>query len=301
MQRIVRHPSTLTWTLAFAACLSATACGDDSGGSGGSDGSGGDATGATDVSSTTTGSASSSAGTTTSDGGAGGGTPTTDVGSGGGGSGEGGAGEGGEAPVVCTQAREDALGVIDTVSEGEVLVLEEGEDGATLYIDASAGGLANQGSNPWIYIDLDARARVDVSDIDADTDPSWDLALKRPILRVNGDDGGPAGSGESAFLAADFDAVTAADVDGADFNEEHWFDQDCNLITDPTGAISTSFDGWYLYEDMVLSPAPGTWLVRGGGGDEIFKLAILDYYANPDGSHGQTGGRYGLRVARLVP
>jgi len=72
-------------------------------------------------------------------------------------------------------------------------------------------------------------------------------------------------------------------------------------VTDPTGAIATSFDGWYLYEDMVVTPAPGTWLVRSGTGDEVFKIAIEDYYANDDGTSGQAGGRYLLRVAPLSP
>jgi hypothetical protein len=40
----------------------------------------------------------------------------------------------------------------------------------------------------------------------------------------------------------------------------------------------------------------GTYVVRGGDG-ALYKLAILDYYANPDGSHGTRAGRYRVRVA----
>lgn len=54
-------------------------------------------------------------------------------------------------------------------------------------------------------------------------------------------------------------------------------------------------------KNMKVTPAPGTWLVRGGDGESVFKLQILSYYSNPDGSAGMAGGRYLVRVATLVP
>ncbi len=48
-----------------------------------------------------------------------------------------------------------------------------------------------------------------------------------------------------------------------------------------------------------LTPAAGTWLVRGGTG-KLYKLAIQTYYANPDGTVGTGGGgTYALKIAAL--
>src|SRR5690606_18808524 len=133
----------------------------------------------TSASGTTTGTTATSGSGSTSTAG-----PTTDASSSsssGGDGGGGGGGDGGSEPVVCTQARTDALGAIGEVSEGEVLVLEEGDGEATIWVDATAGGLPEQANNPWIYVDFTTLSRVDVDDVQADSDTTWDLALKRPV------------------------------------------------------------------------------------------------------------------------
>ncbi len=207
---------------------------------------------------------------------------------------------GGGGGPTCTQAREDALGPIDAVSVGVVNVLDDEGGVATLFIDASAGGIAEQQNNPWIYVDLATATRVDVTDLTADGDVAWDLGIKRPILRSNSGDGGYAGSGGAVRLDKEFDAVTSADA-GATFETEVWFDADCTLLTDQTGAIATAFDGWYDYENAVVTPGAGTWLVRSGDGTSVHKVEILDYYSNPDGTSGMAGGRYRIRVADVTP
>lgn len=276
---------TLRGAVACVVVAALGGCGDDEGGAGGAGGGG---EGGASTAPATTG-ATTDAVTTTS-GGEGGGD--------GGAAGEGG---GGGALPACDDARALALGPVDAVSEGAVAILDEADGAVTLFVDASAGGMQQQANNPWIYVDLGEHVRVEVTDEEADADTGWDLALKRPILRVNGGDGGLAGDGRTALLAAAFDDVGTGDVAGATWRDERWFDASCELRTDPTGAIATSFDGWYLYEDMTVTPAPGTWLVTSGDGARVFKLAILDYYANPDGSHGEAGGRYLLRVAEVTP
>lgn len=257
-------------------------CGDDEGSGGGSTTStttGSSTTGQT-TSGVTTASTAGSSQTTSS-------TVTTGTSGSGGG-------------PTCTQAREDALGPIDSVSTGDVLTLEDTGGVATLFIDASAGGVQNQANNPWIYVDFATLARVEVTDVTADADAAWDLAIKRPILRTNSGDGGYAGSGGAVRLTKLFDEVTEADA-AATFETEVWFDEKCNLYTDQTGAIATTFDGWYEYENMTVAPGAGTWLVRGGDGSSVFKLEVLDYYSNPDGTSGMAGGRYRVRVADVTP
>jgi hypothetical protein len=96
-----------------------------------------------------------------------------------------------------------------------------------------------------------------------------------------------------------FDSVTLADVLGS-VPTEQWFDAECNLLVDQTGAVATTFVDWYLYEDMALAPKDETWIVRSGDGGAFFKVRILDYYATPDGgTGGPTSARYKLRFEAL--
>jgi len=243
-------------------------------------------------------------------GGAGGETSSSTQGTGGGttsgggqgGMGQGGAGTGGQggSASMCTAALEQALGPIDTVSTGDVIVLATNGSTKTLYIDASAGGSQNQKTNPWIYLNLASTTKVQVTDKSAYGSTDWDLALKRPLIRTNSGDGGP-GQGGAVFLdGAMFANVTSTDATG--LLTEDWFDATCTLQTDPTGAIATTFAPWYDYDQAThaLSPHPGVFVVRGGDG-ALYKLQILDYYATPQGGTGMTGGRYRIDVAPLSP
>lgn len=201
----------------------------------------------------------------------------------------------------CSAARAQLLGDVDAVSTGDVAVIGSGSDGrTTLYIDASAGGLAAQGSNAWIYVSLGSGAKVAVTDTTSTSSTAWDLALKRPTIYTNDGDGGP-GSGGAVLIAKDFADVTAADAGSATFATETFFDAECNPNTDPTGAALTTFSTWYDYDPTthVLSPAAGTWLVRGGSG-ALYKVQIDSYYANPDGTEGSgDGGTYAIDVEAL--
>src|SRR5262245_19992451 len=152
--------------LGIAIVVPLVSCGDDAPGTGESGGSSGATTEAT-----TCGSGGSGAGT--------------------GGAGTGGAGTGATDPS-CMEGRERTLGRVNAVSMGQVTILEQAGGVTKLFVDASAGGIINQLTNPWVYIDFAMLARVEVTDIDADTSTEWDLAIKRPILRVNSGDGGLA-------------------------------------------------------------------------------------------------------------
>lgn len=204
------------------------------------------------------------------------------------------------APASCSAAEETLLKPLATVSTAEVTVLSDTAGTKTLFVDASAGGPQGAATNPRVYLDLAAGARVDVSDKAAKTATSWDLAVERPILFTNSGHGG-AGQGGAVFLAGKaFDAVTAADAASATFAAESFFDAECVAKVDATGAVKTSFDGWYDYDTATnqLSPKAGTWLVKGASG-KVFKVAILSYYATPDGGAGQAGGRYTMKVGAL--
>ncbi|HEY0468268.1 MAG TPA: HmuY family protein, partial [Polyangiaceae bacterium] len=202
-------------------------------------------------------------------------------------------------PIACSAAREQLLGAIDSVSNGEVSVVSTDAEVTTIYVGATAGGTAAAASNPWIFISLEHAARVPVTDVSSTRSSAWDLALKRPLLYTNSGDGGP-GQGGAVLLDKPFEDVTADDASEAEFSTEKFFDADCNPIVDVTGAVATSFSSWYDYdaETHLLSPHAGTWLVHGAAG-KLFKLRVENYYGTPEGGSGMAGGAYLIDVAAL--
>lgn len=211
-------------------------------------------------------------------------------------------GDGGQAELReqrCVAAGAQLLKPIDKVSTGAVTVLSTEADGTrTIFVDASAGGTMVAGQNPRIYLSLATATRVDITDVDAWSSKSWDLALKRYILFTNGGDGGSADGG--AFRSGkEFSTVTAADIVPASFVTESFFEADCSPQTDEIGGLLTSFYDWYFYAEGTnkLTPNPGTWIVEGAAGKH-FKLAILGYYARP-GSTDEVSGSITLKVKAL--
>jgi hypothetical protein len=219
-------------------------------------------------------------------------------GSGGGGTGGGDAGT--DAPVnMCSAAIAQLLSPINKVSKGSVSILSTSGAVRTVYVDASAGGFGNDGSNPYIYLDLETATQVDLTDQQAETSTAWDLAVKRPVLFTNDGDGG-LGKGGTHVVSKAFDAVTTADATGT-FATESFVDSDCNPKTDDTGAVLTTLSDWYDYDQQtnVLTPkASTTYVIRGATG-KLYKLGILTYYAEPDGGMGTLGGYYTFQIGAL--
>ncbi len=166
-------------------------------------------------------------------------------------------------------------------------------------MDATAGGQNGAATHPWTFIALGDATKAAVNDVTSLDSLAWDLAFKRTLIYTNGGEGGP-GNGASVFLDKDFADVTRADATGVDFVTEKFFDQDCNAIVDIMGAASTSLSAWYDYDQAthVVSPAPGTWLVRGATG-KVFKLRFKSYYGTPSGGMGSAGGAYLLEIGAL--
>jgi hypothetical protein len=265
---------------AIAACLVLqTACG------------GGDSGSATQSTSSASGGGGATGGGGSATGGGGAGGAAT--------GGAGGAGTGGGGEITCSQALNQALAPVDQVSTGMVKTLSTDGAAKTLYVDASAGGIDDEDSNPWVYLSLKTGTRVDITDTASLTSKAWDLGIKRSLLRTNGGDIGVGRGGAALIDGKTFDQVTSAT--GAAIMSEHWFDANCNLQTDETGAPMTTFSSWYDYDmdTHVLTPHKGTYVVRGADG-ALYKLAILDYYATPSGgTMASDGGFFKLEIAAL--
>jgi hypothetical protein len=197
----------------------------------------------------------------------------------------------------CTSARETAIGPVDKVSGGIVKVIDDTAGVKTVFIDATAGGISGGKTNPWVYVKLATGTRADLTDKQAFDSAEWDLALKRPIIHTNSGDAGP-GNGGAKIVSKAFDAVTLADATG--LKVETWFDAECTPLTDPTGSVKTTFDGWYAYDDatMKVTPKDLTIVVRAANGD-LYKLAITTYYGSVSGGTSVAGANYIVKYAAL--
>jgi hypothetical protein len=190
---------------------------------------------------------------------------------------------------------------VDAVSPAEVRVIAESNGERTLYVDASTGGLTGQDKHPWLYVSLALGAGLPLTDPASFAATSWDLAFKRSTLRTNSGESGP-GNGGALRVNLAWDIVTRDTLGEEALPVEDLVDAECRVMTDTTGAVVTTLSSWSEYDEAthLLTPAPVVYLVAGGDGT-LYKIAIEDYYANPDGSHGppEASGRYKLRVAAL--
>jgi hypothetical protein len=211
----------------------------------------------------------------------------------------GGAETGGDAGgAMCSAAIDQNLKLVDKVATTNVSILSDANGTRLLFIDASAGGPMGAATNPYIYVNLETATRVNVTDKTARTSNDWDLALKRAVLFTNGGDAG-GGMGGTISVMKPFDSVTKADASGT-FAPEAFFDASCNLNTDQVGSVMTTFSNWYNYDlnNNTLSPMATTFVVKGGTG-KLYKLAIQNYYGQPDGGMGMAGALYLVKVAAL--
>ena len=197
----------------------------------------------------------------------------------------------------CSKARDDLLIPINKVSTGAVSVVSESGGTKTLYIDASGGGSNNAIKNPRVYVDLEAGARVEVTDTTAPASTAWDLALKRDKIFTNSGDAG-AGMGGAMQILKSFSSVSASEAEATNLEKEKFFDADCNPQLDQTQTVSTTFSDWYDYDQVTHIPTPKdvTYVVQGGTGKK-YKVAITSYEGLADGGTGMATAFYILKVS----
>jgi hypothetical protein len=167
---------------------------------------------------------------------------------------------------------------IASVSTG-ALDTSPGEGATDAVIDATAGGLINAADNPFLYIDLEQGTKVAIDDVEALDSDAWDIAFKRPNIRVNSGDSG-TGDVAVAVVAGSLADVTEAPADG-EFETDDWSSDSCTLLTLADGTPATAFGEWYDYDDAthILTPKAEVHVVRTRSGD-LVKLAIETYYGD---------------------
>jgi hypothetical protein len=203
-------------------------------------------------------------------------------------------------PSACSAALRQSLSLVDEVSTAAVKTLSEANGERTLYIDASVGGLEGQDTHPWVYIALATGTAVAVTDLEALSSQAWDLAFKRSVVRTNSGDSGP-GKGGAIRIGLPWDTVDKTTLGKKTLPVESWFDDDCMLTLDDALNLITTFSGWSMYNETehVLSAAPDVVFITGAADGTLYKVAVLDYYSTPTGTHGTVSGRYKVRIAPL--
>lgn len=164
-------------------------------------------------------------------------------------------------------------------------------------IDATAGGLANSADRPYIYVDLANGVRVDVDDLAARSSTTWDVALKRSSLRINGGDSGAGNRKLAVVQAASMADVTAPPTTG--YASDDFTSADCMLETLPGGEPLSAFGEWYDYDGTThaVTPKSEVYVIeRNNGSRTAFR--IVTYYG--DTAMPMRGAFYGVEWKQLA-
>jgi hypothetical protein len=168
---------------------------------------------------------------------------------------------------------------IPLTSAGAVMVTTTADVTAGT-IDATAGGLAMSAENPYIYVDLVTGTKAALTDLEARTATTWDIALKRSSLRINGGDSGAGGRMLAVVPAATLAEVTAAPATG--YVADDFATADCTLETLPGGEPKTAFGEWYGYDEVThaLAAKPEVYVIERSDGTRT-ALRLVTYYGDP--------------------
>lgn len=159
-----------------------------------------------------------------------------------------------------------------------------------VFVDATAGGFGNTADNPYIYLKFDTTAgtvsRVDITDTQSYTDSTWDIALKRYVIRANSGDSGPGGITVAPVNVATLAEVTEAPAPET-FVEDDWVSDACVYNMGPLGEPQTAVGFWYDYDGatMRLSPKPMVFVLKRADGATIKFLVRTYYYNNLPGAN----------------
>lgn len=183
----------------------------------------------------------------------------------------------------------EALGAVDAVA-GPSITASEDADVTTLTVDASAGGVQGQATEPYVYLDLATLQQVEISDTASFTDGSWWIAFKRSSIRINGGDSGP-GPLLMTSVEGSFEDAAAPGPQGEWLTDDFVSDT-CEVDANERGIVTTAFGDWYDYDfttHTVQAPENTTFFVYNAGSHAAYRLFIDSW----------DDGVYELRVGSL--
>lgn len=152
-----------------------------------------------------------------------------------------------------------------------------------LEIDATAGGIDNYDTNPFVYLSFagGAATKVEITDVAARSSTEWHIGLKRYLVLVNGGDSGPGAVRIAEVTAASLDEVTAAPP-ASEFETDDWATEECVLVPGQMGEPWVACDWWVMNDTtMQVDPRPVVWVIDLDGAGTLIKLRFVNYYGDP--------------------
>lgn len=184
---------------------------------------------------------------------------------------------------------------INMVSTGAVTVVTDpgDPDTFTAQVDATAGGSTSYSKNPFVYLDLIAGKKVEITDVQAVQSGAWDIAFKRWQVKLNGGDSGPGGVGAAIIPGKDLAEVKTAPA--GPYAEDSYFDAKCMVQLDPIGGLQTVLSEWYDYDGATMRLLPKKEVIVLPRRDKKghIKVQITEYYK------GMTGANFTLSWSLL--
>ena len=187
---------------------------------------------------------------------------------------------------------------INQISTGAVTIAAQpGQpDTLTAQVDATAGGSANYGKNPFVYLDLIGGKKVEITDVQAIASGDWDIAFKRWQIKLNGGDSGPGAVGAvGAVLIPDKTLAEVATAPAGPYVTDSYFDAKCMTQLDSIDGLLTVLSDWYEYDGvtMQLTPKKQVIVLNRRDGKGHIKVQLTGYYK------GMAGGNYALSWSLL--
>ncbi|MEX1362969.1 MAG: HmuY family protein [Nannocystaceae bacterium] len=191
------------------------------------------------------------------------------------------------------------LGLVGgTISEGATGNTRAGA-GWVSTVDASAGGVANAPTNPWIYLRFTPGGleKVEVDDLQALESTEWDIAAKRFGIRLNSGDSGPSEIRAAALPSMAYEDVSELPA-GTELTQESFYTADCVLIDDDSGQGAPDYlmTPWWSYPGCVATT--GTPFVIELADGSLLKLVVDAYYESGQDAC-NTGGMMGTGSANF--
>ena len=206
-------------------------------------------------------------------------------------SGTGTAGVCGPEGVPCEDTMILDLGLVGgVVSEGAVRSTAEGS-GWISTVDATAGGIVDAPSNPWVYLRFtdDGLEKVDLDDFEALESQDWHIAAKRFGIRLNSGVSGPGCVTAATAPDDDYDTLDALPED-ATLRSESFYDDSCGFIDDGWGAGGANFalTPWWFYPGCVgVSYVP--FVIELGEDGRRLKFMVESYYESGQAECNESG------------
>ncbi|HEX2730036.1 MAG TPA: hypothetical protein VHM70_00470 [Polyangiaceae bacterium] len=141
-------------------------------------------------------------------------------------------------------------------------------------LNASAGGAADDPTQPSGCLDLISGERLMLTPMEATQSSDWQLCFRRDTIGVNGGSGGP-GNVEAVDLdqaKASSETIEQLEMLTADSELPRFEAVDFATLSDPSlnylgdGVVSAFSAGWYHRKGAELEPVDATWFVRGADG-----------------------------------